>query len=68
MIKLLEQLEIYRLENRLSQRKLAEQLRVAYNTVNRWFTDRNKPNKIQTYHIRKLLETHKPKNKHFEIS
>ena len=55
MIKLLEQLEIFRLENKLSQRKLAKRLGVAYNTVNRWFTDRNKPNKIQTYHIKKLL-------------
>jgi len=56
MIELLEKLEIYRLENKISQRKLAERLGVAYNTVNRWFTDRNKPNKIQTYHIKKLLE------------
>ena len=68
MIKLLEQLEIFRLENKLSQRKLAKQLGVAYNTVNRWFTGRNKPNKIQTYHIKKLLETYKLKDKHFEIS
>ena len=55
MIKLLEQLEIFRLENKLSQRKIAERLGVAYNTVNRWFTGRNTPNKIQTYHIKKLL-------------
>jgi len=57
MIELLEKLEIYRLENKLSQRKLAEKLEVAYNTVNRWFTGRNTPNKIQTYHIKKLLDT-----------
>ena len=56
MIKLLEKLEIYRLENKMSQRKLAERLGVAYNTVNRWFTGRNMPNKIQTYHIKKLLD------------
>ena len=56
MIKLLEKLEIYRLENKMSQRKLAERLGVAYNTVNRWFTGRNTPNKIQTYHIKKLLD------------
>ena len=55
MIKLLEQLEIYRLENKLSQRKIAERLGVAYNTVNRWFTGRCNPNKIQTYHIQKML-------------
>lgn len=68
MIELLEKLEIYRLENKLSQRKLAEKLGVAYNTVNRWFTGRNMPNKIQTYHIKKLLETHKLRDTHFEIT
>jgi len=56
MIELLEKLEIYRLKNKISQRKLAEKLGVAYNTVNRWFTGRNTPNKIQTYHIKKLLD------------
>lgn len=68
MIELLEKLEIYRLKNKISQRKLAEILGVAYNTVNRWFTGRNAPNKIQTYHIKKLLETHKLKDKDFEIT
>ena len=68
MIELLEKLEIYRLENKISQRKLAEKLGVAYNTVNRWFTGRNTPNKIQTYHIKKLLEIHKLKYKHFKIT
>ena len=57
MIELLEKLEIYRLENKLSQRKLAEKLGVAYNTVNRWFNDKTIPNKIQQYHIKKLLDT-----------
>lgn len=56
MIELLEKLEIYRLENKMSQRKLAEKLGVAYNTVNRWFTGRTIPNKIQEYHIKKLLD------------
>ena len=68
MIELLEKLEIYRLENKISQRKLAEKLGVTYNTVNRWFTGRNKPNKIQTYHIQKLLEIHKLKDTHFKIT
>ncbi len=57
MIELLEKLEIYRLKNKISQRKLAEKLGVAYNTVNRWFTGKTIPNKIQQYHIKKLLET-----------
>ncbi len=68
MIELLEKLELYRLENKISQKKLAQRLDVSNNTVNRWFRDRNKPNKIQTYHINKLLETYKLKDKHFEIT
>ena len=68
MINLLEKLELYRLENKISQIKLAKRLGVSTNTVNRWFTSRNKPNKIQTYHIKKLLNTHKLENKHFEIT
>ena len=68
MVKLLEELENYRLENKLSQKKLAEKLGISFATVNRWFKGRNKPNKIQTYHIKKLLDTYKLKDKHFEIS
>lgn len=68
MIELLEKLEIYRLENKISQIKLAQRLGVSTNTVNRWFTGRNKPNKIQTYHINKLFGIHKLKDKHFEIT
>lgn len=56
MIELLKKLEIYRLENKISQRKLAKKLGVSYNTVNRWFMGRNIPNKIQQYHINKLLK------------
>ena len=65
---ILKELEKYRLENKLSQKNLAKKLGVTFATVNRWFTDRNKPNKIQTYHIQKLLDTHKLKDKHFEIT
>ena len=68
MEKLLEELENYRLENKLSQKKLAEKFGISFATVNRWFTGRNKPNKIQTYHIKKLLEIYKLKDKHFEIT
>jgi len=58
MDELIEKLEIYRLENRISQKQLADQLHVAFSTVNRWFNDRTIPNKIQRYHIKKLLEEH----------
>ena len=55
---LIEKLEIYRFENRISQRKLADLLHVHFSTVNRWFKGKTKPNKIQSYHIKKLLEDH----------
>jgi len=68
MIELLKKLEIYRLENKISQRQLAKKLGVSYNTVNRWFMGRNTPNKIQQYHIKKLIKDYNFKDKHFEIT
>jgi len=56
MDKLIEKLEIYRLENRISQKQLADKLNVAFSTVNRWFNGKTTPNKIQQYHIKKLLD------------
>jgi len=53
---LIDQLEEYRLENRFSQRELAKVLKVHYTTINRWLTKKFKPNKIQEWQIRKLLE------------
>jgi transcriptional regulator with XRE-family HTH domain len=53
---LIKQLETYRLENKISQEELAEKLGVAFSTVNRWINGKAKPNKIQTYHIKKLLK------------
>lgn len=53
---LVEKLEKYRLENKISQEQLADKLGVAFSTVNRWFNGHFKPNKIQTYHIEKLLK------------
>lgn len=55
MDKLIERLERYRLENRISQQKLAEMLGVKFVTVSRWLNGHHLPNKIQTYHIEKLL-------------
>jgi len=51
-----ERLETYRLENRISQKNLSEKLGVAFSTVNRWLNKKSKPNKIQRYHIEKLLK------------
>lgn len=52
---LINQLEEYRLENKISQRKLAKILGVHYTTINRWLTRKFKPNKIQVWQIRKLV-------------
>jgi len=70
MDKLIEKLEIYRLENRVGQKQLADLLHVHFSTVNRWLNGKTTPNKIQQYHIKKLLDTHKLKlkDKHFEIT
>jgi transcriptional regulator with XRE-family HTH domain len=52
---LIEDLKIFRLEKRMSQQKLANELGVAYQTVWRWFTGRTQPNQIQEFQIKKLL-------------
>jgi transcriptional regulator with XRE-family HTH domain len=60
---LIKKLEIYRLENRISQKQIADRLNITFSTVNRWFNGKTTPNKIQQYHIKKLLDnldnTHK---------
>lgn len=52
---IIKQLELYRLENRITQVELAKDLKVAFSTVSRWFNGKTKPNKIQQYHIEKFL-------------
>lgn len=54
---LIEQLELYRLERRLTQREIAKLLQISFATVNRWFNGRNYPNKIQMFHITKLIRS-----------
>jgi len=56
MDKLIKKLESYRLENKITQEELAKKLGVAFSTVNRWLNGKSKPNKIQQYHIKKLLK------------
>ena len=56
MNELIEKLDNYRLENRISQKQLSDQLHVHFTTVNRWFNGKTIPNKIQRYHIKKLLK------------
>jgi transcriptional regulator with XRE-family HTH domain len=52
---LIKELELYRLENRITQVQLAEILGVAFVTVSRWLNGHTKPNKLQEYQIKKLL-------------
>lgn len=54
-MELVQKLDTYRLENKISQQSLASKLGVSFVTVNRWFNARTKPNKIQQYHIEKFL-------------
>lgn len=56
MNELIKKMEIYRLENKISQQRLAKILGVSFATVNRWLNGKYEPNKIQSYHIKKLLE------------
>jgi transcriptional regulator with XRE-family HTH domain len=55
MTDLIKRLEKFRLENRISQLRVANYLKVSFSTVNRWFNDKADPNKIQRYHIQKLI-------------
>lgn len=55
MIKLIRDLEEYRLKNRIPQEQLATKLGVAFSTVNRWINEKSSPNKTQRYHIEKLI-------------
>ena len=53
---IVKQLELYRLENRVTQEELAREIGVNFSTVSRWLNGKTKPNKIQQYHIEKLLK------------
>ena len=52
---IIKKLDLYRLENKITQEELAKELDVAFSTVNRWFNGRNVPSKIQQYHVEKYL-------------
>lgn len=55
---IVKKLELYRLENKITQEDLAKELDVAFSTVNRWFNGRTVPSKIQQYHVEKYLKRH----------
>lgn len=52
---IIKQLELYRLENRVTQEVLAKEIGVNFSTVSRWLNGKTTPNKIQQYHIEKFL-------------
>ena len=52
---LIQDLEKYRLEHKVTQKQLAKDLGVAFATVNRWLNGKYKPRKIHQYHIEKYL-------------
>jgi transcriptional regulator with XRE-family HTH domain len=53
---IIQQLEEYRLEHKITQQKLAKELDVAFTTVNRWLNYKSTPRKMHIYHIKKLLK------------
>ncbi len=55
--KIVQDLEEYRLENRITQEELAEMLGVTFLTVNRWLNGHVVPSKIHEYHIKKLISS-----------
>jgi len=60
---LIDRLEVFRLEKKISQEDLAKKLDVAFSTVNRWFNRRSQPKHIQRYHIRKMMGEDTPHNR-----
>ena len=53
---IIDRLENFRLERRITQQILAKKLGVAFSTVNRWLNRKSIPNKIQSYHIEKIIK------------
>ena len=60
---MIDRLEHYRLENKITQQELAKKLGVAFTTINRWLNRRVKPSRIQEYHIQKLINGSRRKSK-----
>jgi len=55
MKELITKLEEFRLENKITQVELANMLGVAFVTVNRWLNGHQYPNRIQAFHVKKLI-------------
>lgn len=59
---LVTRLESFRLENKITLKELAKNLEVNYTTIYRWFSGKTHPNKIQIFHIEKLVKKTNMKN------
>lgn len=59
---MIDRLEHYRLENKITQQELARKLGVAFTTVNRWLKRHVSPSPIQEYQIKRLISS-KPKHR-----
>ena len=53
---LIKRLDQYRLEHRVTQQQIADEIGVVFSTVSRWFSGKTRPNKIQRYHIEKFMK------------
>lgn len=60
-MEIIKKLELYRLENKITQQDLAKELGVAFSTVSRWFNGKTTPSKIQQYHVEKYLNKREKK-------
>jgi len=58
---MIDQLQQFRLENKMTQQELAGRLGVHLTTVNRWLNRIVKPSDIWAYQIKKLIEEKKGK-------
>jgi len=58
---IVKKLELYRLENKITQQELAKELGVAFSTVSRWFNGKTTPNKIQQHNVKKYLNSRSSK-------
>ncbi|MDO8730474.1 MAG: helix-turn-helix transcriptional regulator [Candidatus Omnitrophota bacterium] len=62
---MIDRLEHYRLENKITQQILAKKLGVAFTTVNRWLKRHVSPSPIQEYQIKKLISS-KPERRKYD--
>jgi transcriptional regulator with XRE-family HTH domain len=56
-MKLLQDLETYRLKNKLTQKEVANKLGVSFATVNRWLNGHTQPSKLQRYQLEQQIYT-----------